>query len=338
MDIISYGAAGKAAKQKKTTQTLLGSGVTGSYTNVKLRIDEIQKDVEAITSEADKLIVQDAINIMKANAKLNAIAKNMKYKMHNMVFDDLLDLSGIDVEKSSGYSHDELAGIISNGTIVTLPEIADSVPAKAILTTELTSTLSGGNVALGKPVTLISGSLRAGSLSQVTNGNISDNNLLDTSGGAEVQIDLGQVYNLNQIKSYHFSEDGRAYHDILLRVSVDGVNWITVFDSKVSGEYSEQYAGKVHLLDGMSVRYIREAMNGSTINGYNHWREIEAYEQSAGSASYSISRDGGTTWEPITADELFYFTVSVSPMDTDICLKMVLSDGTQLLNYALTWA
>ena len=141
MDIISYGIASKAAKQEQFTRNdVLGIGVEGSYSNVKTRIDNLEKAIQGVVAQADKLIVNDAINIMKAHAKLNAVAKSMKYKMYNMIFDDLLDLSGIDVAKSSGYVHDATNGLLKsaggNYVIETKEEIADTIPTKAILTVE----------------------------------------------------------------------------------------------------------------------------------------------------------------------------------------------------------
>jgi len=77
---------------------------------------------------------------MKAHAKLNAVAKSMKYKMYNMIFDDLLDLSGIDTSKSSGYIHDATNGLIKSAggdyVVETKEEIADTVPSKIIVTAE----------------------------------------------------------------------------------------------------------------------------------------------------------------------------------------------------------
>jgi hypothetical protein len=137
MDIISYGVAGKAAKQEKhTREDILGQGVEGSHPHAKDRIDVLENALQGVVSLTDKLIVNDAINIMKAHAKLNSVAKTMKYKMQNMVFDDLLDLSGIDTTKSSGYTHDAVNGLITNGTIITKAEVTDAVPTKIILTSE----------------------------------------------------------------------------------------------------------------------------------------------------------------------------------------------------------
>lgn len=142
LDIISYSAASKVAKQeKKTRENILGIGVQGSSLDVKARIDSLENGIEKVNELANQLIVQDAINIMKAHAKLNAIAKTTKYKMHNMFFDDLLDLTGIDTTKSTGYAHDATLGLLkSSGSksyvIETKTELTDIIPTRIVLTTE----------------------------------------------------------------------------------------------------------------------------------------------------------------------------------------------------------
>jgi hypothetical protein len=142
MDVISFGIANKAGKtEKNTRENILGLGIEGTYPHVKGRIDALENALQAVVAKADKLIVNDAINIMKAHAKLNAVAKTIRYKMHNMIFEDFLDSSGIDSAKSSGYRLDTENGLVEasgseNFTIVTVPEISDYVPVKAILVVE----------------------------------------------------------------------------------------------------------------------------------------------------------------------------------------------------------
>lgn len=142
MDIISYGIANKTkASEAKLRNQTLASGVEGKSKNVKERIDSLEKYFDGLTARANKLIVNDAVNIMKANARLNAVAKTTKYRMENMIFDDLLDASGIDAGKSSGHTHNtELGYIQSNSalscTIETVAETLQSSPEKVILLAE----------------------------------------------------------------------------------------------------------------------------------------------------------------------------------------------------------
>ncbi|MEB2276885.1 hypothetical protein LAV82_22975 [Bacillus sp. ILBB4] len=134
MDIVSYGIGNKSAKEEANLRKdILGTGVEGAHPHVRARIDSLEEAIENVNSLANKLIINDAVNIMKAHAKLNAIANTTKYKMHNMIFDDLLDLSGIDTSKSSGYTHDTVNGSLKNGSIVTKEEITDVIPSKVVL-------------------------------------------------------------------------------------------------------------------------------------------------------------------------------------------------------------
>jgi hypothetical protein len=140
MDIISYGIANKASKSEKTTRNdVLGQGVEGTHPHARGRIEAMEEGIQKVVGQADKLIINDTVNIMKAHAKFNAVAKSAKYKMHNMVFDDLLDLSGIDTVKSSGYTHDATEGSTTAGAdcvIETKEETTDMVVSKIILTAE----------------------------------------------------------------------------------------------------------------------------------------------------------------------------------------------------------
>ena len=142
MDIISYGIGNKAKSSEANLRNqVLATGVEGKSKNVKERIDNLEKYFDGLTAKANKLIVSDAVNIMKANARLNAVAKTTKYRMENMVFDDLLDASGIDAGKSSGYTHDTEFGFIQSNsafacTIETVTEPLKSSPEKVILLAE----------------------------------------------------------------------------------------------------------------------------------------------------------------------------------------------------------
>ena len=67
-------------------------------------------------------------------------------------------------------------------------------------------------------------------------------------GPAFIQVDLGQQYVLDYIRVRHYYVDNRTYHNVKTQVSSDGINWTTVFDSDVSGEYQESSAGHtIHL-------------------------------------------------------------------------------------------
>lgn len=91
------------------------------------------------------------------------------------------------------------------------------------------------NIALGK----------SASSSLLTDGSTSSSPYYS---GGPATVDLGSVEIVNYLKIWHYWADGRTYHDIKTEVSVDNVNWITVFDSNIDGEYKETSSGKTIIL------------------------------------------------------------------------------------------
>ncbi|WAT23579.1 hypothetical protein O0R52_21525 (plasmid) [Bacillus halotolerans] len=141
MDIISYSTGSKASSlEKRIRNKTLGKGIEGTYLNIDERIKNIEKVVEGVNLKANQLILNDSINIMKAHAKLNTIAKTTRYRMQNMIFDDFIDASGIDKLKSYGYFYSSSMGYVrpsgSNCTIETITETTEISPSKVILTVE----------------------------------------------------------------------------------------------------------------------------------------------------------------------------------------------------------
>ena len=111
-----------------------------------------------------------------------------------------------------------------------------------------------------------------------------------TSGLQWVQMDLGAAYDLNEIQLWHYYGDGRSYHDVVVQLSNDAsfsTGAVTIFNNDTNGsaglglgtdsEYSETSAGKTISFSTVSARYARFYSNGSTVNGANHYVEIEVY-------------------------------------------------------------
>jgi len=96
---------------------------------------------------------------------------------------------------------------------------------------------------------------------RVTDGDTNSSNYAEGALGAVsqyVQIDLGAVYeDIDYIQVWHYYNDGRTYNGTKVEVSADGTNWITVFDSAVSGTYKET-------ADGLIV-----PINNSVLNSFN---------------------------------------------------------------------
>jgi len=185
------------------------------------------------------------------------------------------------------------------------------------------------NVALGKPVTASVSSLGA-PYSAATDGITTTNPYVDLGSGVQwLQVDLQGSYDLSKVSVSHYWGDWRTYHDVIIRVSADGVNFTTVFNNDQNGsaglgagsdaEYIEPSAGKEVLLPTpLCARYVRFYSNGSTVNVYNHYVEVRAIGTSAANgcatnvalgkpvtasvasqgAPYAAATDGVTTTNP----------------------------------------
>lgn len=135
------------------------------------------------------------------------------------------------------------------------------------------------NVALNKPVTSDKTLTPQNASSGITNGDIATANYVSGGSGLTyVQIDLEEIVMLDRITVWHYYSDSRTYYDTKVEISVDGETWVTVFDSAISGTYTETSAGKTHSFTPVEARYIRDWLNGSNKNTGNHWVEIKAFK------------------------------------------------------------
>lgn len=108
---------------------------------------------------------------------------------------------------------------------------------------------SGTNIALGKTVT--ASSLGGeGTPSLVTDGSTATVPYFAGSTGLQnVMVDLGAVYDIATVNVWHFWSDNRVFNNSKTEVSADGVNWVTVYDSAISGTYAESSAGRSYSLE-----------------------------------------------------------------------------------------
>jgi hypothetical protein len=367
MDIISYGIASKAVKQEQFTRNdVLGIGVEGTHPHVKARIDNLEKAIQGVVAQADKLIVNDAINIMKAHAKLNAVVKSMKYKMHNMIFDDLLDLSGIDTTKSSGYVHDATNGLIkANGTVsytvITKIENTDEIPEKVVLTVEEAKPGSLINVmpimtsATTNGITVTESSKLGNNINyggwKVFDGNITNYNngvwITNATATGWIKIDFGSTAKnivKYSIRSRNTTPTNSAPKAWTFDGSNDGITWTTLHSVANEIGWSPGQRREYSFTNTQSYRYYRINITQNNGDSSNLCiQEMELFENQPSVINavpegiYSISRDGGVTFESISPETLFYFTAK-SPADKKLVLKAELPANVQLLNYALTWA
>ncbi len=79
----------------------------------------------------------------------------------------------------------------------------------------------------------------------ITDGNDATYGYAIGPGSFYAQIDLGAVYtDIDKIQVIHYYADGRTFHGVKTQISEDGVNWTTLYDSAVNGEYVETSVGK----------------------------------------------------------------------------------------------
>lgn len=378
MDIISYGTASKAGKQEEVLRMIVGEDAEGLHPHVKGRIDSMQKSVEAVNGFANNLIVTDAVNIMKAHAKLNAIAKTTKYKMHNMIFDDLLDTSGIDLIKSAGLTHDSTNGKIHIDSIETwISKLEGDVDPISKGWTQGNSsnpaglTLNEGSLMVtGDPTVSYSGIRFTGSWSGYRQGmmkirfrNIDSTYIrIRTYGGyglaeaaitpAAEKLVISSEYTQDGFNSYEWHEltlETQAYPVNKVRATLDGVeiyyglanstNTAKLFDVSTKGTIEIDYLYIANTFTPLEGDFAILIGKTETTDAVP-LKAILTVEEGAATLTgrYFVSRDDGVSWEAIIPEELFNFTDGVSPMDNKLRLKAELPLNTQLLNYALTWA
>lgn len=108
-------------------------------------------------------------------------------------------------------------------------------------------TRNRANVAQGKTVT---GSNAITNGARIVDGSTDTMSYAEIVAGSQwVQIDLGNLYEVTEIKVWHYYNDGRTYYGTKTEVSHNGVDWYTLFDNAVNGTYVETSAGRRYIVD-----------------------------------------------------------------------------------------
>lgn len=90
-------------------------------------------------------------------------------------------------------------------------------------------------------------------LNLYTDGQINEDEYIYNPNCCALVIDLGSVKKfVKQIQVYHYYKDGRK-NKHKLEISENGVNWITLYDSTINGEYTETADGKLNEVQTESV-------------------------------------------------------------------------------------
>jgi hypothetical protein len=108
----------------------------------------------------------------------------------------------------------------------------------------------GENIAWGKDLTYGHDTTTVGTLSNsVATDGLIDSNWV--SGSNWIKLDLGFPENIHKIKIWHYYPDGRTYYNNVTEVSLDGVNWYTVY----KGQKPETVAGNEIILSSANTSF-----------------------------------------------------------------------------------
>ena len=153
------------------------------------------------------------------------------------------------------------------------------------------------NLAEGKEVTASNEEPIIGDLEMLTDGDkeASDGSYVEFEPGTQwVQIDLGAESVINAVAVWHYHQQARVYHDVIVKVADDKdfiTNVSTVFNNDHDNSsnqgvgkdkaYIETNEGKVFNAKGVKGRYVRLYSKGSTANDTNHYIEVEVWGKEA---------------------------------------------------------
>jgi uncharacterized protein YjdB/N-acetylmuramoyl-L-alanine amidase len=169
-------------------------------------------------------------------------------------------------------------------------------------------------------------------LTFATDGIKTADNYADSSaatGRQYVQVDLGDSYNLGSINLWHYFGDSRKYKDVVVQLSNDptfasGVTTVynndtdnsAGFGKGIDSEYAETSAGKIITFGAVNARYARFYSNGSSVNGYSHYGEIEIYKADTASLIHPQSVSMNKTTLELSAGRTDTLTAGVLPANS----------------------
>ncbi|MDB6113060.1 MAG: autotransporter-associated beta strand repeat protein [Lacunisphaera sp.] len=182
----------------------------------------------------------------------------------------------------------------------------------------------------GKAVTystISSGESAGTPASYLTDGDTSLTHLVAVGNANQLvsaTIDLGQRSMVQRLKMWHYWNDGRSYHDVIVQLSTtpdfsSGVT--TVFNNDTdnsaglgvgqNAEYAESSAGKEIILSTpVSGRYARFYLAGNSVNGFNHYVELQVFGYVGSNTPPSITT--GPASQTVTAGDSVSFSVAAT--------------------------
>jgi len=110
-----------------------------------------------------------------------------------------------------------------------------------------------------------------------------------------VQLDLGSIRSdIDMLKIWHHYPDGRIYKH-KLQVSSDGVTWIDLFNSEVSGGYKETANGRTHIINDTSIdARIKTAEQKLTVDSLTTTISSNFYTKNQADGKYVVESSIGS--------------------------------------------
>jgi hypothetical protein len=153
------------------------------------------------------------------------------------------------------------------------------------------------NVAAKKAATSSDSQPTIGDLEMMTDADkeATDGSFIELKQGLQyVQIDLQGEFQIYAIVVWHYHQDPRVYHDVVVQVADDPdfiTNVRTVYNNDQDNsaglgigkdrEYFETFEGKLIETKDIKARYVRLYSKGNTANEQNHYIEVEVYGKPA---------------------------------------------------------
>jgi len=167
-------------------------------------------------------------------------------------------------------------------------------------------------------------------LSKLTNGDL--NSWVDLGNDPEDQnivIDLGSIKTLRGVKIWGLFIDSRVYHDRIVQISEDNINWIQIFNNDndnsadqgrgTSSEYVETENGKYFSVPSINAQYVRVWSGPDNKGGNAVLVEVEVYE-----TTYYIDPVSFKTNEIVTANLLTSLDSMETPNGGEIKYNLII--------------
>ena len=237
-----------------------------------------------------------------------------------------------------------------NGTKIGSELSVEVMPGNAPANVALNKEASGGNGLFNNKTALNDGD------------RISEEGHYTGVGGTGLQwaqIDFGRSYDVNRVKVWHYYDDGRIVHDLIIQLSNDptfSTGVTTVFNNDRNNsaglgagsdpEYAEAAGGRTIDFNTVNARYIRHYQNGCLKPGgeespYNQIVELEVWsaggdEGSAKLRADSVYNTGDYTVEAVIpancpAQSMDLYENGVKVIDSR---PLTASDSEQVIAYA----